>query len=590
MNETTPDGDLWQFVVNGSIPAFELLVRRHQSLVCAVAYNACGNLAQSEDVAQETFWTAWRTRGALREPGRLKAWLCGIARNLGQNARRRATRGANAATVLDTATDLAAREPGPVDQAAAHEEETLVWQALEQIPELYREPLVLYYREQQSVVEVAQALELGEDAVRQRLSRGRAMLREQVAQRVEATLSRSRLTGTFTLGVMSGVTALSVGGTTALAGAAASGGATGLAGVAGTAFQGATATSVTGGIVGSVLGPILGIMGGWLGAWLPAQFAPSQAEREYLQRAGRRTLLVMVLFAAVLAIGVILPFRQMPQKFAIAFLGVWFVSFMAYLVLEAARSARAVGRFRRNQTDAVANDAPLRLRLNAVAARHCGRVYRSRAALCGWPLIDINVNDPAPPLGNTGALPPPPPRIARGWVAIGDDARGLLLAVGLRASGLIAIGGRSFGVISVGGMAVGLIAFGGLALGPIALGGLALGGLALGGCSVGWQAAGGCAIAADVACGGGAAAWHAAYGGAAFAYDYALGGAALAVHANDVAAHEGLDMHPLKRGMDWYATNVGWITLLIVLASLAPTGVMLPLMYRRTTASTNALE
>ena len=69
------DSDLWQLVRQGSASAFEVLVRRYQSRVCAVAYSACGNLAMSEDVAQETFWTAWRQRATLDQPSRLGSWL-----------------------------------------------------------------------------------------------------------------------------------------------------------------------------------------------------------------------------------------------------------------------------------------------------------------------------------------------------------------------------------------------------------------------------------------------------------------------------------------------------------------------------------
>src|SRR4051794_39651556 len=64
-NSSESDSDLWQLVCRGSASAFEVLVRRYQSLVCSVAYSACGHLALSEDVAQETFWTAWRQRASL---------------------------------------------------------------------------------------------------------------------------------------------------------------------------------------------------------------------------------------------------------------------------------------------------------------------------------------------------------------------------------------------------------------------------------------------------------------------------------------------------------------------------------------------
>src|SRR5947208_10195948 len=196
------DSNLWQLVCRGSASAFEVLVRRYQSLVCSVAYSACGNLALSEDVAQETFWTAWRQRAALEQPDRLKAWLCGIARNLAKDARRKASRPVESAATQDALTGLSADEPGPAEEAVSREEESLVWQALERIPEAYREPLILFYRGDRSVAEVAGALALSEDAVKQRLSRGRGMLREQVAELVEGGLRRSRPGRRFTVVVM----------------------------------------------------------------------------------------------------------------------------------------------------------------------------------------------------------------------------------------------------------------------------------------------------------------------------------------------------------------------------------------------------
>src|SRR5262245_64898073 len=76
------DSQLWQRSGEGDREAFGRIVERYQSLICSLAYSACGNLGASEDLAQETFLAAWRKLGELREPARLRAWLCGIVRNL----------------------------------------------------------------------------------------------------------------------------------------------------------------------------------------------------------------------------------------------------------------------------------------------------------------------------------------------------------------------------------------------------------------------------------------------------------------------------------------------------------------------------
>jgi zinc protease len=112
-DDQMPDSELWRSVCQGSVPAFEVVVQRYQSLVCAVAYSACGNLALSEDVAQEAFWSAWRKRASIAEPERLGAWLCGIARNLGYNARRRLSGGSDNRT-----TRVGGERAGPLSGAS----------------------------------------------------------------------------------------------------------------------------------------------------------------------------------------------------------------------------------------------------------------------------------------------------------------------------------------------------------------------------------------------------------------------------------------------------------------------------------------
>jgi hypothetical protein len=227
------------------------------------------------------------------------------------------------------------------------------------------------------------------------------------------------------------------------------------------------------------------------------------------------------------------------------------LAYWAYLAVVCVRLSREVRRIRAQaDPNDLPNETVLRAHWAAKAARQRERVYRSEATLFGLPLIDINFGAPKPPgKDDLPDLSDPDGgrRVARGWIAIGDDARGLLLAIGGSARGLIALGGRAIGVVSFGGLALGLVAFGGLGLGVLGIGGLGAGVYAFGGGAVGWRAAGGLAVGWDIACGGAAVAQHAALGGAAVARDYALGGAAHARHANDEAARGVLLHHPFTR-------------------------------------------
>src|SRR3954467_13837765 len=86
------DSELVAQSLAGNRDAFGRIVSRYQSLVCSLAYSATGSLSQSEDLAQDTFVTAWKQLRDLREPEKLPAWFCGIARNLIHNSLRKGGR------------------------------------------------------------------------------------------------------------------------------------------------------------------------------------------------------------------------------------------------------------------------------------------------------------------------------------------------------------------------------------------------------------------------------------------------------------------------------------------------------------------
>ncbi len=197
--------------MGGQLDASAQIVTRYQSLVCSLAYSATGSLSQSEDLAQETFIAAWKGLGTLREPEKLRSWLCAIARNIIAGAlRNRKREPSNTTESLEALRDLPSRESLPVDSAISREEESILWRSLEHIPDIYRETLVLFYREGQSVADVAQVLELSEEAVKSRLSRGRKLLKMEVESFVENALRQSAPGWKFTAAVVAGLPALTL--------------------------------------------------------------------------------------------------------------------------------------------------------------------------------------------------------------------------------------------------------------------------------------------------------------------------------------------------------------------------------------------
>lgn len=198
----------------GNRDAFAEIVKLFQAKVCAVTFSMTGNLQESEDLAQETFLTAWNKLVDLREPEKIGAWLCGIARTLCKKWIHGKYR-----DPLHAAAQIEPNSTKPVETEEFEEsapekrqkQAELAWTAIAEIPEQYREPLILYYRENRSVREVAQTLELSETCVKQRLHRGRQYLKQELERLVESALESTRPSEHFVVAVLAAIPILATG-------------------------------------------------------------------------------------------------------------------------------------------------------------------------------------------------------------------------------------------------------------------------------------------------------------------------------------------------------------------------------------------
>jgi RNA polymerase sigma-70 factor (ECF subfamily) len=138
-----------------------------------VIYRQGLDLAEAEDVAQETFVKAWlalpKYKAAL---GSWRAWLCRIAINLAIDFHRRQRQ------ALDLDEALPDPASGPADQAESELRAALVRRALAQLPPASRAALVLNEYANLSYAEIAAALDIPMGTVMSRLNYARGRLRE----------------------------------------------------------------------------------------------------------------------------------------------------------------------------------------------------------------------------------------------------------------------------------------------------------------------------------------------------------------------------------------------------------------------------
>lgn len=457
------DDQLWRESSGGDRDAFGIIVERYQSLICSLAYSACGNLARSEDLAQETFVIAWQRLAELREPARLRAWLCGIVRNLASGSvRREIRRGAHQS--IETLDEPQAAEADPAAQTVSQEEADLLWRSLAGLPETYREPMILFYRQGQSIAEVAQSLELSEDAVKQRLSRGRALLRSELAALVETTLARTTPGAAFKAAVMIALPLASASTTSAAAAASL------LTPPASAAAKGILAKIG----LGAFIGPAIGLTCAWLGTRAAAAQARSPREGAVLKRSMRGIIAFCIVMSLALAAVLVQAGKAYTASASMIVTGVfaWTGALLLGIMLEWRRMDREIRRIR--VATGTTDDEFLCAMEAAGKKLRLPKYFESRARFLGLPLLAVS--------WGASEIDRIKPRKACAWIAWGDVAISPFIAMG----GL-AIAPISFGAISIGIFALSI--FWGVGIGVVALGSLACGWWSIGCAAVGWKLA-----------------------------------------------------------------------------------------------------
>lgn len=202
----------------GDREAFARLVQATAGLVSSIALAIVRDVELSRDIAQEVFLATWRDLGRLRQPSSFLPWLRQTTRNQAHQAlrgrvrKRRLISDGEAEELLAAASDP---RPDAGERLIAAEDRRRLAAAIEALPDATREVVTLYYREGRSARQVGDLLGLREEAVKQRLSRARARLKESLLEDVGRTLAATAPGLAFTgavVGALAAPTAASAAG------------------------------------------------------------------------------------------------------------------------------------------------------------------------------------------------------------------------------------------------------------------------------------------------------------------------------------------------------------------------------------------
>lgn len=160
----------------GDHSAITALYEMYGERIFRYAFRMLNNRSDAEDATSETFLRVMRRSSELRADGAFRTWLFRIARNLCIDKLRQHT-------LLELPIDAT--------YGAGEDRATLrmaVRQALNDLPQDYREPLILCDLEEISAKEAADVLGLSVPALKSRLYRGRKALRDKLSSALEKAL------------------------------------------------------------------------------------------------------------------------------------------------------------------------------------------------------------------------------------------------------------------------------------------------------------------------------------------------------------------------------------------------------------------
>jgi RNA polymerase sigma-70 factor, ECF subfamily len=172
---------IYRAALQGDRAAFEMVIRSTSRNLFAIAYGILQSREEAEDVVQDTFVKAWKSRWRVRDAAKLPAWLATIARHRARDLGRK--RRPEPLPENFDSNEIAEFEN--VGQKADLDGE--VRSALAQLPELHRAALTLRYFEDLDYGTIERTLGLTNGALRGILGRALGLMRKRLKPALAST-------------------------------------------------------------------------------------------------------------------------------------------------------------------------------------------------------------------------------------------------------------------------------------------------------------------------------------------------------------------------------------------------------------------
>jgi RNA polymerase sigma-70 factor (ECF subfamily) len=171
------DRDVYRAAMQGDRDAFEMIIRASSRTLFAIAYGVLQNRTEAEDVVQDTFIKAWKSRWRVRDPEKFPAWLATIARHRARDVARHRRDHPLVDEFEEIADDLSANQDEAEREAHLG---SRIHCALAALPEIHRLAISLRYFEDLDYATIERTLGLTNGALRGILGRALQTMRKRL--------------------------------------------------------------------------------------------------------------------------------------------------------------------------------------------------------------------------------------------------------------------------------------------------------------------------------------------------------------------------------------------------------------------------
>ena len=199
----TDDGSIINACLNDEPEAFGVLVDKYKAGIFAYVFARIKNFQDAQELTQDVFLCAYQGLHKLKRYESFSFWLFRIASNQCKKWQRNQIRHPQPESIEDI-------DPKIIDKSSLefHHNEIMnqsVREALDSLPDTYREVLMLYYFGDMDSKEIAESLGTSPTAIRMRISRAREQLKEEMLAMMGTAFEQEKLRASFTFRIVEAI-------------------------------------------------------------------------------------------------------------------------------------------------------------------------------------------------------------------------------------------------------------------------------------------------------------------------------------------------------------------------------------------------